>query len=123
MGTDRPRRRCTAPYCPRPARDRGGLCLEHERERDAQYERHRAIYTDPRWRELSRYVLDTRPICQACKAAPSTDVDHAIPLAKGGAPFDEANAVALCRRCHARKTAREVGLGRAVPARQRRRRR
>jgi 5-methylcytosine-specific restriction protein A len=121
MGTDRPRRRCTRPHCPRPAA-RAGLCAEHELERDRQYERHRDVYNSPQWRELARLVLDTRPICQACRRAPSTEVDHKLALSDGGAPFDERNLLALCRRCHGAKTARELGLGKPRAHRTRRRR-
>ena len=35
------------------------------------------------------------------------EVDHVIPLDKGGDPWDPANLQALCRGCHVAKTAGE----------------
>ena len=35
------------------------------------------------------------------------EVDHVIPLDKGGDPWDLANLQALCRDCHIKKTRRE----------------
>jgi 5-methylcytosine-specific restriction endonuclease McrA len=34
-------------------------------------------------------------------------VDHWVPLAQGGAPYDDANLVSLCHSHHSRKTALE----------------
>jgi len=41
-------------------------------------------------------------------------VDHWVPLAQGGAPFDEDNLVSLCHSHHSRKTALEQA-GKALP--------
>ena len=42
--------------------------------------------------------------CQRCGRAGRLEVDHIIPLATGGAPYDLANLQTLCRACHIRKT-------------------
>lgn len=62
-----------------------------------------------RWRRL---ILARDPLCQRCLAknlvVPATVADHIIPLRHGGARFDLANGQALCRACHAVKTAEDV---------------
>lgn len=55
------------------------------------------------WRELRASFLAEHPRCADC-AAPATEVDHIISLRRGGAN-DAANLRALCKPCHARKTA------------------
>lgn len=120
----RPPRRCTSPYCPNPALKRG-RCQACEAARDERYQRiGETIYNTVRWRNLRRRILDERPICarRGCRAR-STDVDHVIAIADGGQPWAEDNLEALCHACHATKTAREVGLGHAQPAKARARRR
>ena len=37
------------------------------------------------------------------------DVDHIVPLSKGGAPFDLGNLQPLCRECHNNKINAEEG--------------
>jgi 5-methylcytosine-specific restriction protein A len=68
-------------------------------------------------------VLRKHRICQVCRARPSTQVDHIIPVAEGGANT-EANARGVCATCHAIKTAEERQRGldryRARQPRQRR---
>jgi len=68
-----------------------------------------------RWREyVSRYRRD-HPLCVLCLAEehlePTACVDHIVPVSGPDDPlfWDEANHEALCRTCHARKTAREDG--------------
>jgi len=36
---------------------------------------------------------------------PTWTVDHVVPLAAGGAPFDIANTAVLCRSCNSTKRA------------------
>ena len=64
------------------------------------------IHRSYRWRQLRKSVLAETPLCAACGRV-ATDVDHRVPLFKGGEPFDRANLQALCRRCHKRKSAGE----------------
>ena len=59
------------------------------------------------WDKLRRVILRRdHGVCQECKAAIATEVDHIIPKSSGGpdAPF---NLRAICSPCHAAKTARE----------------
>lgn len=67
---------------------------------------------DPRrWRRVRRLVLDRDGWrCRACGKASGLQVDHVVPIDKGGAEFDPANLQSLCggrNGCHARKTAGE----------------
>ena len=45
----------------------------------------------------------------------ANEVDHIVPLHKGGDPFDMDNLQALCRSCHIAKTARENQRELTVP--------
>ncbi|AIP21542.1 HNH endonuclease family protein [Burkholderia pseudomallei MSHR5855] len=47
-----------------------------------------------------------QPCLQAGRVTPATAVDHVISKARGGTDRDE-NLQAICRDCHATKTARE----------------
>lgn len=62
---------------------------------------------DRTWRQLRNLVLQEVPLCQTrgC-AALATEVDHIVPLARGGT-HDRENLQALCKPCHSSKTARE----------------
>ena len=70
---------------------------------------HRRLYM-PRWRALRRRILGAANWrCASCGHY-ANEVDHVIPLHRGGDPWDAENLQALCGGrggCHARKTARE----------------
>lgn len=71
------------------------------------------IYNSRRWQVLRRDAIQREPYCQRIIEgrpclAPTTDVDHIVPLEGGGAPWDPANLEALCKRCHSRKTRSET---------------
>lgn len=64
------------------------------------------------WRDRTRKVkLLQDPYCELCikkdKLAEAKEVDHIVPLEKGGAPHDFANLQSLCKRCHVIKSAEE----------------
>ncbi len=65
-----------------------------------------SIYRTAEWRTLRAKILAARPVCQSpgC-SAPSSHIDHIVPMRSGGAAFSPANLQALCQRCHNRKTA------------------
>ena len=56
--------------------------------------------------------------CQRCGGAGRLEVHHVESLARGGAPLDEANLQALCRRCHfqSEQSRRPVGAAAAGEA-------
>jgi 5-methylcytosine-specific restriction protein A len=58
-------------------------------------------------------LLRHEPLCRHCRAAgrvtAATELDHIIPLARGG--FDhESNLQPLCETCHAKKTLEDFGV-------------
>ena len=81
----------------------GSRCTTHARQSNRS--RHNALYSTRAWHRLSARVVrswrgergnwcpgDQRP---AHRASDLT-VDHVVPLAAGGAPFDIANMSVLC---------------------------
>ncbi len=56
-------------------------------------------------------ILTERPLCVHCEAqgrvSEATEVDHIVPLWKGGGEHD-GNMQPLCHACHAAKTAAEA---------------
>jgi 5-methylcytosine-specific restriction protein A len=58
------------------------------------------------WQKLRQQVLAEQPFC-AC-GAPTTEVDHIVPLSKGGTN-DRSNLIGRCKPCHSRKTAKSDG--------------
>jgi 5-methylcytosine-specific restriction endonuclease McrA len=69
-------------------------------------EKRKAFYNSKAWLEFRAVQLRREPLCKHCLAAgrvtPATEVDHVVPLAKGGDPFGETQN--LCRTCHQLKT-------------------
>ena len=66
------------------------------------------------WRKIRMTVLRREPLCRRCaaegRARPATEVDHVVPLARGGT-HAAGNLQPLCKPCHSRKTKREDGPG------------
>ena len=90
----------------------GSRCIAHARQSNRS--RHNALYSARVWQRLSARVLrawrgehgNWCPGYQrhAHRAADLT-VDHVVPLAAGGAPFDIGNTAVLCRSCNFTKGA------------------
>jgi 5-methylcytosine-specific restriction protein A len=96
----------------------GSRCTTHTRESNRS--RHNDLYGTRSWQRLSARVLRSwrgehgnwcpgygRP---AHRASDLT-VDHVVPLAAGGAPFDIGNTAVLCRSCNSTKGASEPDRG------------
>lgn len=66
------------------------------------------IYSTARWKKVRLMVLRRDPVCvtEGCRSFTS-EVDHIVPLAKGGGAYDMENLQGLCKPCHARKTQSE----------------
>ena len=83
-----------------------------EKKEREQSQRYSDIYNTRRWRNLRNHFLSKHPLCKLCEEKhiykPATVVDHIIPMANGGDPWREDNLQALCNRCHAIKTNREI---------------
>ena len=63
---------------------------------------------DARWRKLRLWFLARNPLCADCLARGRTEaaaeVHHVIAISKGGKRLDPGNLMALCKRCHSRRT-------------------
>jgi len=67
-----------------------------------------------RWMELRHVVLVEEPVCMICGRAPATEVDHIIPISKGGTDHRD-NLQGACHECHDIKTCNDLGIKRPVP--------
>ena len=67
--------------------------------------------TSWRYRRWRSRLLASAPLCAHCAAegrtVAATELDHIVPLARGGTLMDESNVQPLCADCHARKTAKD----------------
>lgn len=65
--------------------------------------------------EIRSRFLAKHPLCSRCSAqgfiTAAVEVDHVIPLFKGGADEDQ-NRQALCKPCHLDKTREDMGFAR-----------
>ena len=63
-----------------------------------------------RWRSL-RYSIQMRDgyKCVICQSTAALEIDHIVPLALGGRPYDPANLQTICRECHQAKSVSEIG--------------
>ena len=69
----------------------------------------RTLYGSGQWRTLRRLILRRDSYrCQKCGKAGRLEVDHVIPVHKGGEFWEAQNLQALCRSCHFRKSAVET---------------
>lgn len=95
---------CRKPGCPeiRPCPIEG-----HEPKPWETSTRRRRLPKD--WTKRRARILRRDPICQACRAAPSQQVDHI----DGTDNHDDTNLQGLCEPCHDAKTKREAAAGRA----------
>lgn len=69
---------------------------------------------DRHWRNLRAWYIRRHPVCEwsGCRE-PASQVDHIVPLSRGGAKSDLANLQSLCRRHHSIKTTMfDGGFGR-----------
>jgi 5-methylcytosine-specific restriction endonuclease McrA len=86
---------------------------EYERERsrrrraDPDRGQRVAIYHKKKWLTTRKKVLASDPICRVCGQRLSTEVDHVVPLAQGGDPWDLDGLQGICGPCHWEKSARE----------------
>lgn len=80
----------------------------------------RAVHRDRRWPAL-RHAAKRRDafLCLSCGSRGDLEVDHIVPVRlRPDLAFDLDNLQTLCVRCHARKTAIEVGISPPDPKRQ-----
>lgn len=65
--------------------------------------------TGRRWMSMRHVVLVEEPVCMICGRRSSTEVDHIIPVCKGGTDIRD-NLQGVCDECHAEKTAKDLGI-------------
>jgi 5-methylcytosine-specific restriction protein A len=96
----------------------GSRCTDHARQSNRS--RHNALYSTRAWQRLSARVLrawrgEHGDWCPGYRRpshlAGDLTVDHVVPLAAGGAPFDIGNTAVLCRSCNSTKGASEADRG------------
>jgi 5-methylcytosine-specific restriction protein A len=96
----------------------GSRCAAHARRSSPS--RHSGIYRTRAWQRLSARVLrawrgERGDWCPGYRRpahrASDLTVDHVVPLAAGGAPYDIANTAVLCRSCNSSKGASTEGGG------------
>lgn len=107
--------------CPHPGCGKAtarGRCPEHAAQLARELEARRESSTrrgyGRRWRAARAAFLREHPLCRACEEkgliVASTEVDHVVPHKGDRVLFwDRSNWQALCKTCHAAKTAREDG--------------
>lgn len=81
-----------------------------------QYDNRRSVHhrtRGRRWVGMRHVVLIEEPVCRVCMRKPSSQVDHIIPLFKGGTD-ERSNLQGICDQCHDEKTARDLNV---TPAR------
>lgn len=100
---------CRASRCPTPPLPGRYYCQLHRAERTKARKQDRTVYNSNRWKYLRRSVLNAHPFCAhpECEEL-ATDVDHIVPINKGGAPYERANLQPLCATHHGRKTRAEM---------------
>lgn len=66
---------------------------------------------DADWRKLRLLYLCEHPLCEEHErkgeVRASVEVDHKVPISRGGGRLDWDNLRALCKSCHSRKTFNE----------------
>lgn len=72
---------------------------------------------DGMWAKFRAGYIKRNPLCRECKSKgiirAAKEVDHIVPISKGGDKYNEANLQSLCKSCHSRKTMRDNGKGRS----------
>ena len=63
--------------------------------------------------ELRHVVLVEEPLCMLCNRRPSVEVDHILPICKGGTD-DRDNLQGACKACHEEKTCKDLGIKKPV---------
>jgi 5-methylcytosine-specific restriction endonuclease McrA len=58
---------------------------------------------------MRKVVLIEEPVCKICGRKPSEQVDHKVPICKGGTDQRD-NLQGICDECHDIKTAKDLGI-------------
>ncbi|WP_411292900.1 HNH endonuclease [Streptomyces sp. CBMA123] len=86
---------------------RDGRCTEHQLRKPWANSSRRNRGTIPGWSRIRLRVLyRDRKTCYLCQSTGANEVDHIVPVARGGT-HDLTNLAAVCSACHRQKTQRE----------------
>jgi 5-methylcytosine-specific restriction enzyme A len=102
---------CAEPGCVQLVRN-ASRCPEHSKPA-YQGSTRGASTSSSAWKQLRLLIL--RRDNRQCRIADTgceglaNEVDHILPVARGGSEFDPANCRAVCQKCHRSKSAREGG--------------
>jgi 5-methylcytosine-specific restriction protein A len=110
---------CAQSGCPALVAHGQSRCPTHTKERKQQADKARPSAAERgytwHWQKLRKQVLREEPLCRRCleqnppRVTPSDEVDHIIPLSKGGT-HERSNLQALDVECHRIKSAEEDGF-------------
>lgn len=105
-------RPCRAYLCPNTTSNANGYCDEHQSLVKDRRGSARTRGYDTRWERFRLLYLHQHPLCVDCQQAgrpptPATEVHHIHRLRDyPGMKYDEDNLMALCHKCHSRRTAK-----------------
>lgn len=85
----------------------GAYCSQHKPARTPKETD--PFYLSVQWRRFRDFYIRKHPLCELCeregRLTPAKMVDHILEIKDGGALTSEENAMSLCWKCHAVKTA------------------
>jgi 5-methylcytosine-specific restriction endonuclease McrA len=84
-------------------------CRNHTRSNWGVYRpEHTHVYRSSEWTSARARVLREQPICavDGC-AGGASEVDHIVPLSRGGAPYDRQNLRGLCSDHHRQRSSQQ----------------
>jgi hypothetical protein len=89
------------------------MSKESNRARVARFRKN--VGGQTQWNAIRAEMLAESPMCSYCKQEPATEIDHIVPISKGGTN-DRDNLTPACRKCNTRKGAQMKwsGNGRAA---------
>jgi 5-methylcytosine-specific restriction protein A len=81
------------------------------KRRSPEMEMADAFHSSAKWQRTRAAYLQKHPLCEPClrlnKVEAAVEVDHIVPVSKGGPPTLAINLQSVCKPCHIAKTAAE----------------
>jgi len=113
----KPSRYCVVFPCHNLAAAGSSYCLTHQPPRPEKAAD--PFYVSVAWRRFRAWYIGTHPLCEQCqregRITPADLVDHIVELKDGGARLAEENAMSLCVKHHALKTAQAKNHRKPAP--------